>query len=98
MNLVHVLKATIAQVCGIVQPGTTRGHIAGVVPHMQGQVPGACVREGNRNAGLYFIAPPKHRISTLEARLLEEIGNVEVIRAAARQVRLHNGRKVDVEA
>jgi len=70
VDLLHILelpctRTTGAQANSLFQPGATGHHVRGVVPHMESQVPGACIREGYRNAGPYFIPPPKHLVLTL---------------------------------
>jgi hypothetical protein len=74
VDLIHILELpcnrTIgAQANSLFQPDTTGHHVRGIVPHMESQVPGACIREGYRNAGPYFISPPKHLVLTLRTWL-----------------------------
>jgi hypothetical protein len=44
------------------------------------------------------MAPPDGSAMLKPNDLLEEVGDIQVIGVAAGQVRLHDGREVDVEA
>ena len=69
MDLIHVLELTAAESGSLLQVNAARQNLVRIVPYMEGQVPGACIREGYRNAGPDFIPPPKHRKPALGTRL-----------------------------